>query len=112
MQWTGKYRNEYVFILYVLLCTYISHSYLYFSNTFLYCMYHLYFCTESNRFRADNAYKPTNVPSTDEHLYKIIVSTICMYTVQFGIYKTSIDARLWRASLLWRTVDGISVKAL
>ena len=56
--------------------------------------------------------KQQNVPSTDEHLYKIIVSTICMHTVQFGIYKTSIDAYLWRASLLWRTVDSISVTAL
>ena len=74
-------------------------------------MYHLYFCTESNRFRAVNAYKQQNVPSTDEHLYEIIVSTICMHTVQFGIYITSIDACLWRASLLWRTVV-ISVKAL
>ena len=25
---------------------------------------------------------------------------------------TSIDARLWRASLLWRVVDGISAKVL
>ena len=32
----------------------------------------------------------------------------------FGtFYKyTSIDARLWRASLLWRVVDGVSAKVL
>ena len=28
------------------------------------------------------------------------------------ISSTSIDARLWRASLLWRIVDGASAKAL
>ena len=28
------------------------------------------------------------------------------------LYKTSIDARLWRASLLWRVVDGVLAKVL
>ena len=40
----GKYRNEYVFILYV-------------------CYYYLYFCTEGNGFRAVYGYKSTKCSS-------------------------------------------------
>ena len=44
MQWTGKYMNEYAFILYV-------------------CHYYLYFCTEGNKFRALYAHKSTKCSS-------------------------------------------------
>ena len=69
MQWTDKYRNEYVFILYV-------------------CHYYLYFCilkaTGSELFMDINQ---QNVPPTDEHLvYEIIVCTICMHTMLVAMY--------------------------
>ena len=69
MQWTDKYRNEYVFILYV-------------------CYYYLYFCTEGNRFRAVYGYKSTKCSS---HRQPLGVQNNCLYnlyaySVSYNIY--------------------------
>ena len=55
----GKYRNEYVFILYV-------------------CYYYLYFCTEGNRFRAVYGYKSTKCSS---HRQPLGVQNNCPYNL-------------------------------
>ena len=55
----GKYRNEYVFILYV-------------------CYYYLYFCTEGNRFGAVYGYRSTKCSS---HRRTLGVQNICPYNL-------------------------------
>ena len=55
----GKYRNEYVFILYV-------------------CHYYLYFCAEGNRFRAVYGYKSTKCSS---HRQPLGVQNNCPYNL-------------------------------